>query len=53
MDCGPVAVRLPNADLTSVLDALSAEVERRDDVRDAFAIVIRRIGEKTGSRRPA
>jgi hypothetical protein len=53
VDCGPVAVRLPNADLTSVLDALSAEVERRDDVRDAFAIVIRRIGEKTGSRRPA
>ena len=52
VDCGPVAIRLPKADLTPVLDALSAEVERRDDVRDAFAIVIRRISEKTGRRRP-
>ena len=52
VDYGRVPVRLPDADLTPFLDALSAEVQRRDDVRDAFAIVIRRISEKTGCRRP-
>ena len=49
--CGSVAVRLPSADLTSVLDALSAEAERRDDVRHAFTIASHRMSEDPGRRR--
>ncbi len=49
--CGSVAVRLLSADLAPVLDALSAETERRDDVRHAFTIAGHRMSEDPGRRR--
>ena len=48
--CGSVAVRLPSADLVPVLDALSTEAERRDDVRHAFPIASHRVSEDPGRR---
>ena len=51
VDCGSVAVCLPSADLTPVLDALSAEAERRDDARYAFTVVRNRMREDPRRRR--
>ncbi len=49
--CGSVAVRLPSAELAPVLDALSAEAERREDVGRAFRIASHRTTEDPGRRR--
>ncbi len=49
--CGSVAVRLPSADLAPVLDALSAEAERREHVRSVFTIASHRTSKDPGRRR--
>ena len=48
--CGSVAIRLLFADLAPVLDALSAEAGRRDDVRHAFTIASHHVSEDPGRR---
>ena len=49
--CGSVAVRLPSPDLVPVLDALSAEAERREHVRSVFTIASHRLNKDPGLRR--